>query len=322
MQAVSKYVEILFRHRLRFLILLVVLPAELAFACIFLFPHQTAASSLWVDTPTFINVPGATIGWNTYLTPAQNTVDSLNQLRSTDSFVSALGVKLDAKTTFRDADERDSVLGSVTSDMAVTAPGSHLVVITYTCPHEPICTNVLSATEDLYRESVTAQQSAQINVAIKFYTEQLAESQDKLNSDQKALTDYLSAHPGLTLADAALYPPFDKLVKAVQSDQAQVAAFQAKLDNVKLSAAALTELNKTVLQVVDKPHVVGGRFSALPKKQMVVAGVAALAIGFAVLVLMAWSDRSSREPSELENILKLPVVVTIPDLRLMEALDG
>jgi len=322
MQAVSKYVEILFRHRLRFLILLVVLPAELAFACIFLFPHQTAASSLWVDTPAFITVPGATIGWNTYLTPAQNTVDSLNQLRSTDSFVSALGVKLDAKTTFRDADERDSVLSSVTSDMAVTAPGSHLVVITYTCPHEPICTNVVTAAEELYRESLTAQQSAQIDVAIKFYTEQLALAQTTLTADQKALTEYMNEHPGVKTADASLNPQLDKLIRAVQADQDEVAGFEAKLDNVKLAAAAITELDKTVLQVVDKPHIVGGRFSALPKKQMVVAGVAALAIGFAVLVLMAWSDRSSREPSELENILKLPVVVTIPDLRLMEALDG
>src|SRR6202049_278208 len=96
----AKYVEILFRHRLRFLILLVVLPAELALACIFLFPHQTATSSLWVDTPAYISIPGAASGWNSYLTPAQNNVDALDQLRSTASCFKTLQSSLDTQNTF------------------------------------------------------------------------------------------------------------------------------------------------------------------------------------------------------------------------------
>src|SRR3981081_1135477 len=132
----AKYVEILFRHRLRFLILLVVLPAELALACIFLFPHQTASASLWVDTPAFISIPGAASGWNSYLTPAQNTVDAVDQLRSTDSFAKLLRSRLATTNTFESTSERDSVLLTVLTDTMITATGSHLVVFTYTCPHQ------------------------------------------------------------------------------------------------------------------------------------------------------------------------------------------
>jgi len=89
----AKYADILFRYRLRFLILFVVLPSELALACVFLFPHRVAMSSLWVDTPAYISVSAAATGWNQYLTPAQNTVDALNQLRSTASFVKTLGAE-------------------------------------------------------------------------------------------------------------------------------------------------------------------------------------------------------------------------------------
>ena len=96
----AKYVEILFRHRLRFLILIFILPAELATACIFLFPHQTAVSALWVDSPTYIQISPSVQGWNQYLTPAQNTVDALDQLRGTDSFVKALSAKLATSNTF------------------------------------------------------------------------------------------------------------------------------------------------------------------------------------------------------------------------------
>ena len=122
----AKYVEILFRHRLRFLILLIVLPAQLAAACIFVFPHQTAASSLWVDTPAYIIISPAVQGWNEFITPAQNTVDALNQLRSTDSYLLTLGSELDSMNTFRDFGERESVLSTVKADVLVTALRSRL----------------------------------------------------------------------------------------------------------------------------------------------------------------------------------------------------
>ena len=318
----AKYVEILFRHRLRFLILLIVLPAELAAACIFVFPHQTAASSLWVDTPAYISISPAVQGWNEFITPAQNTVDALNQLRSTDSYLLTLGSELDSMNTFRDFGERESVLSTVKADVLVTAAGSHLVQLTYTCPREPICSNVLTATEKIYRQWLTDQQNAQAKVAIDFYSGQIAAAQAKLNTDQSALTAYINAHPGVKASDAPLIPQFDLLTRNVNDDLIQLAGLQQKLDDTKLTDAAVGQTNNTVLKVIDPPKTTGGRLSALPKKQMIIAGVAGLALALAVLVLMAWSDRTVREPKELESMLRLPVVVTIPDLALMGSADG
>jgi hypothetical protein len=125
----AKYIEILFRHRLRFLILLVVLPAEVAVASIFIFPHVTAASSIWVDTPSYFGISPAATGWNQYLTPAQNTADSLNQFRSTGAFLKILGEDLDASQTFSDSGERGAVLSTVSTDLHVTPSCSHVVVL-------------------------------------------------------------------------------------------------------------------------------------------------------------------------------------------------
>jgi capsular polysaccharide biosynthesis protein len=318
----AKYVEILFRHRLRFLILLVVLPAELALACIFLFPHQTAASSLWVDTPAYITIPGAASGWNSYLTPAQNTVDALDQLRSTDSFLRTLRSNLDASNTFESISERDSVLSTVATDTLVTATGSHLVVLSYTCPHQPICTNVLTATVQIYNQWLVDQETAQASVAINFYTGQLADAQKKLESDETALTDYVNAHPGVKAADSTLIPEFGQLISTVDGDKSSVAALQSKLDDTKLNQAAIEQLDTTVFKVVDPARTIGGRLNNLPKKQMTIAGIASLALAAAVLLMMVWSDRSTREPKDIESRVRIPVVVTIPDLALMGSVDG
>lgn len=317
----AKYVEILFRYRLRFLILLVILPSEVALACILLFPHQTAVSSLWVDTPAYISISPAASNSSPYLSPAQNAVDALDQLRRTDSFAKTLRTSLDAMNTFESSSERDSVLATVTTDTLITATGSHLVVLTYTCPRQPICTNVLTSTEQIYHQWLVDQETAQAKVAIDFYTGQLADAQAKLTRDETALTDYVAAHPSLKPADAPLIPEFDQLIRSVDGDKSSVSALQQKLDDTKLTYAAVGQLDSTVLKVVDPARTVGGWLNALPKKQMAIAGIASLALAAAVLMTMVWSDRSTREPRDIEGRLRIPVVVTIPDLALVGA-DG
>jgi hypothetical protein len=318
----AKYVEILFRHRLRFLILLFILPAELAIACVFLFPHQTSTSSLWVDTPAYISIASSASGWNQYLTPAQNTVDSLNQLRSTDAFVKQLGSSLDSTNTFQSTSERDSVLETMEADTVISANGSHLVVLTYTCPREPICSTVLTTALQIYHQWLVDQQTAQAKVAIDFYSGQLTDAQAKLKSDEAALASYVAAHPKVKTADAQLIPQFDHLINNVDTDKVAVAEFQQKLEDTRLADAAVGQLDSTVFKVVDAPRTVGGRLNALPKKQMAIATIASLALAAAVLMMMVWSDRSTREPSEIESRLRIPVVVKIPDLALMGSADG
>jgi hypothetical protein len=318
----AKYVEILFRFRLRFLILFVLLPAELAAVCILLFPHQTAVSSLWVDRPAYISISPAASGWDQYLTPAQNTVDALNQLRSTDSFVNTLRGSLDASNTFQNTGERDSLLSTVLTDMTVNANGSHLVVVTYTCPREPICTNVVTSTEQIYHQWLVDQETAQAKVAIDFYNGQLADAQAKLRSDETALANYVAAHPNVKAADAPLIPQFDQLIRSVDGDTLAVSTLQQKLDDTKLSNAAVGQLDTTVLKVIDPPRIVGGRLNSIPKKQMAIAAIASLVLAIGVLVIMAWSDRSAREPKDIEGRLRIPVVATINDLALMGRADG
>jgi uncharacterized protein involved in exopolysaccharide biosynthesis len=322
MRALAKYVDILFRHRLRFLILLVVLPVEVAIACIPIFPHESAVSSLWVDTPAYFSISPAATGWNQYLTPAQNTQDALDQLRNTGAFVHTLGLDLDTIGTFRDTAERNSVLASVTTDLHVTATGSHLVVMTYTCPREPICTNVLTNTVQIYRNWLADQQTAQAKVAIDFYTGQLNDAVAKLQADETALNQYVDSHPSVKPSDAPLIPEFDQLLRNVEQDRIEVAALQQKLDAIKLTDAAAAQIDSTVLKVVDPPHVVGSQLSSMPRKQMAIAAGAALALGLLVLIVMAWFDRNVREPQELESRLRIPVVVTIPDLASAGATGG
>jgi hypothetical protein len=311
---VTKYLEILFRHRLRFLILLVLLPVEIAAAVVLIFPHDTAQASLWTDSPAYFGISASVTGWNQYLTPAQNTVDAMSQLTSTNAFYKSLSDSLDASGTQLSVGEREAVWSGFATDMKISASGSHLVVLNYVCSRKLICLNVLSSTVAVYRSWLSVQQQAQAKVALDFYTGQLATAQTQLAADQTALNRYMTANPGTKPADAVVNPEFNQLLRTVTDDQAQVNSLQSKLSGLQLTNAATAEIDNTILSVVDPPRITGGQLSSLPRKQLVIAEVAALAVAFAVLVVMAWSDRNVRDPKELQARLKIPVVATIPDL--------
>jgi len=311
-QPLAKYVDILFRHRVRFLLLFIVLPLELATACVFLFPHESAVMSLWVETPTFF--PTQATGWNQYLTPAQNTQDALNQLTDTSTFAHTLGVDLDASHTFQDQGERDAVLGSLSTDIRITATGSHLVLINYTCPRRPICIDVLNNTLQIYRDWQSQRADDQEKAAREFYQGQLADANAQLTADSAAVNQYLTLHPKESQLELLGDAQYQVLARTVTQDQGQITALQGKLDAIDLTSAAAKQIDDTMVRQMDPPRVVGGRLSALPRKQMIIAGGLGLAVALVVLVVMAWLDRTVRESRELESRLKLPVVSTIPDL--------
>src|SRR5579864_859482 len=85
----ARYVEILFRHWVRFAVILVLMPVPVSIATLLYFRTVQSTTNLWVEEPTYL---GADIssnnvaGWNQYLTPSQNETDELAQYLQTDSF--------------------------------------------------------------------------------------------------------------------------------------------------------------------------------------------------------------------------------------------
>jgi uncharacterized protein involved in exopolysaccharide biosynthesis len=310
----SKYFELLFRHRLRFLTLFILLPAVAASAVILLYPHQVASSTLWVDSPTYFEISPSATGWNQYLTPSQNTVDALNQLMATNSFYRTLGERMDAAHAFNSPDEQKAILGAVSSDLKAVATGSHLVLLTYTCPRKAVCVAMLSNTVDIYRDWLAARQQAQASIALTFYAGQLTDSQTKLQADQTALANYFTAHPGVKLTDTSTNAELDQLYRTVTADRNSVTSLQSRLDSLKLTDAAAVQIDNTVLNVIDPPRIISSSLGALPTKQLALVVGACLLVGVAVLAVMAWSDRRVRDPKDLQARLHIPVVAAIPDL--------
>src|ERR1700682_2445833 len=123
----ARYVEMLLRYWVRFVILLIVAPMILGAGSALYLRSYTGAASMWIETPSYLGQTVTPSGWNSYLTPAQNQSDVLNELLSTDAFVNQIGDRLTQTGVVTDQATLAAILNSIGTNMHVTADGTHLV---------------------------------------------------------------------------------------------------------------------------------------------------------------------------------------------------
>ena len=307
----SRYLEPLFRHWIQFVALLLVIPVALVAGNLaFLRTHQ-ASAQLWVDNPSYLGTAASPPDWSQYLSPAQNETDSLTQALKTQSFKDSVADSLVASGAITTRKQRGEVVGSMRSALRVTASGTHLVSLTYSCDRAALCLGVVTATIDQYRQQLADSQRNQAAVAEAFYTTQLATAQTNLTTAQAALSTYLVEHPGAGLTDPT--GTADKLQRDVTTSRAIISSLSDKLTQTQLTAAASKKVVDTVSRIADAPAIDGGNILGAPetKRALLESGVSWL-VAIAYLALLAWLDRTVRDPQDLERKVQVPVLATIP----------
>jgi hypothetical protein len=316
----AKYVDLLFRFRIRFFLLLVLLPAVIGGATVFFFPTYKATASLWVDSPTAFGTAFTPIGWNRYLTPSMNESDILTQLLGTRAFATGLDDRLVASGEIPNKTERDQVVWTVGAHLKVTATGSQLMTISMTCDRPAVCTQVLIEAINLFREQEGKLQAAQFKAGKDFLSTQLQNSQATLKVAEDSLQRYLAEHPGVKAdaVTASTNSDLARLMGDVQQNQANANDLQYNLNAVTTMSSASAA---TGPKVIDAPHVSRGGLlgdGTSLKRAGMYAG-ACVAVGLIYLFALSWVDKTTRDVKELERRLKVPVVATIPVLSPVKA---
>lgn len=318
----SRYVESLFRFRIRFALLLLVIPVAAAAASVAFFPSYKASAALWVDYPTYFGSRFTPVGWNQYLTPAQNESDAFTQLISTSSFVGTLGDRLSASGAVTDPSEERTVLGYIYTTLKVNAIGSHLMTISVSCDRKPVCIAVLNETITLFREQESKLEQDQADVGIAFLSGQLATAQASEKSSEDALSKYLAENPTLKAdaVTAASYPELARLMADVQQQRANVADLQNQLSQAEYLNSGSARLTEVGPLVMDAPHISNGGLlgDGTSLKRAMVVAAAAVALGGAYLILVTWLDKTARDTKELERRLNVRVIAAIDKMRQLE----
>jgi hypothetical protein len=311
----AKYVEVLFRHRIRFATLFLI-PIALATCVTVVFASFRASATLAISDPSSFGATFVPIGWSTNLTPAQNLADSISQVVKTQAFSQGLSDSLSSSgATTSDAELRQ-VVGSIGTGLRVSPSGSHLVYLTYTCHRAGLCGQVLGDAIASLRAQLVQTMRDQAAGTATFWGGQLKDDQASLASAQAALHSYAAANPGVAIDPGTSDPQVVLLLDSVRQWQAKVVEAQDTLSLAQYTSTESARLMQIGITAIDQPHMVSSRFigdgTSLPLAAL--ALVAGLAAAVAYFVLLVWADKTARDPRALERRLGVPVVATIPKL--------
>jgi hypothetical protein len=314
-----RYIEILFRFKVRFAFLLLVIPAVAGAVTILLFPSYSASAHLWVDDPGYFGGVTPT-GWSQYLTPAQNEADGLNQLTLTHAFqvdlYSALGADI--------PDQSQRVSAILNDKLAVVPLESHLILVTASCGHPPVCTAVVSRAIDVMRTEQIQSEQRNAQTGLAYLTQQLQQAQAAQSQAASKLATYLAAHPGTkvdsTDPNQVPDPALAALLASVQTTKNTTSDLQSQVDRDNTVVAANITRDQSNPRVIDEAAVSGagllGDHTVLKKAGVVAGG--AFALGLMYVFLLGWLDKTLRDPRDIERRFKVPVVTTIPELQPSE----
>jgi hypothetical protein len=192
------------------------------------------------------------------------------------------------------------------------------MTLRYICPDVNLCKPVLNVALDVYRAEYSKQKSRAIETARSIYAKQLETAQAQVGSSVTALQAYDAQHPraaGSSIADDAA-----RVTLQHGLDQAQAGVDKVKSDVAHLETATQVANGITGdMAVIDQPKMGKGLFG-IPGlrsdnlKTDSVVFIACLVAAIAYLVLVAFLDRSVREPGEITSKLGKSVV-TIPDFQ-------
>jgi uncharacterized protein involved in exopolysaccharide biosynthesis len=316
--------EIVFRQRRRFLLLLVLLPA-LSLVLGFLIPRPYQASAtLWaakryeVTDATWVSEWYNMLGVNNTV-PAQAQAQALMELLNSRAFDLQIASATDlprhvSTSTFQQRD--DALFADISRNVKVQADGNNLVSITYTNADPHIALQVVTATIQTF--ALTSQQ-----LAVQSAQELLAMDQTQLDALQRSVADaeanlqaYVDTNPGLRndTTKQANDSQYQFLIGQLTSAKKNAADVQAQIAQLQLQLTTIGGQADVFFSVQDAAVLVPLKTSRTQILLLALAvGLAiALVISAVYLALLTRADRSIYSEAEIETALSVPVLAEIP----------
>lgn len=333
-----RLLETFFRHRL-LLLGPVVLVLVGAMGWVLIQPPTYSSSvRVWVEKQTLVPDPNE----NPYLTPAQEQAGVLTELIDTKYFDAKVGRRsplfgaIKAASahgsggirthlmrlvglagpagTLTDSQVDDQVFGTILASTLVIPSGPEIMTVTYSAGDPQMATMVAQAIVDQYMDETLTNERTQADAAVAFYMSQVKQSQADMAVADKAVDDYLLANPSQRGANAV---PDARMLQLRQDDDAahqRTNSVLDKLDTARLNRVALDQSGTSGIRVLDKAELPTSPSSI--KKVVIEAVGVGLVLAILIVVVgvlaLTWLDSTIRGPQEVETILDLRPVGSVP----------
>jgi hypothetical protein len=305
---------------------------------LYLWRSYSASEAVWVDDPgTFGQGISNALGFDPYSTAAQNFARLFSNLVGTQSFNDGIADKLVTQNMIHSDAERGTLIsslslltispgrssssgsssGSASGSSGTSTNGDHIISIQYVCKKEVFCPAVLLAALDVLRVQYSELKARSAATARAIYEANLKAGEADVAAATAAIQKYQASLPK---AKAGSSQNQDPVLTSLQHD---LDAAQKEVDTAKaelLTIDTVAQVSKGMandLYVVDGPRVQKGLYGIKGAsndnvKSDAIAWASCLAVAAVYLILVAFLDRTVRDPAQLKKRLGKPVT-SIPE---------
>lgn len=327
----KRTLEALFRHSWQIFLLLMLFPV-VGVAVTYVFVPRTyqATASLWaLHRYAVIGATGAESDLTA--TPSQTQATALTDLLQTRSFTQAVTQGIDlahplglGSSVIADPQQlQQALFTEISTHVVVTASGYNLFKLSYINRDPLVAQQIIRAVISNYGSQSLGLSVAEGKDLLTSYQAQLQSVMQTENAAVNAEAQYLQQHPDLASSPTkqAADPQYQQLEAARVQAQASVETIQNQINTLQQSIGTTGGSTNTLFQTLDAPQVTP---VSRTKSYLVGGGVGlgvALLADIIFLVLLVRRDRAIYSPSDLEEVVALPVIMRLPRLTAASVLS-
>lgn len=336
--AMLRLVETFFRHRMLLLAPMALVAIASLGWVVTQPPSYDASVRIWTQRQTLVPDPNG----NPYLSPAQEQAAVLTELISTKYFCAKVGKRTPLAGVARfhlehasggtrqkllslvglgssrgpvtDSQVDDLVFTTISASTLILPSGPEIIAITYRDTDPQMAATIAQAIADQFIDETLSNQRVQADAALTFYTGQLQQARSDTATADKAMDDYIAANTAQRSANASPDARLSQLKHDDDAAHARLASVQDKLDQARLDRAALNQPGVDGIRVLDRAEP-PSRASSTRKTIFTAVGVT-VALVLLILVVgvlaLTWVDSTIRRPEEVETVLDLRPVGSVP----------
>lgn len=314
----TKFLEILFRNRVR-LAALLLLPVLVSGIVVFFLPRTYEATArLWANRR--YTVIGATgLESDLQSTPSTTQATALTGFLQIEGFdlqvAKNTGLAKQMNVPASDTQRlNDALYAELSTHVNVTGSGSNLIVIQYANKNPVVAMQVVKSVVDQYRDTSTLYATTTGSQLLASLQGQRDTAQNVLQSATQRATQYLHDH-GFTANSTAAQndPQYQLLASAVTQAQTNLTAIENSYNGME---ANIAEISQPLFLTVDAPTVPTQPESRA--KSLLIGGAVGLVIGLLAVIgyflILVRLDQSVYSSADMPAITDYPVLIQIQKL--------
>jgi hypothetical protein len=273
--------DVIFQYLPGIVAVLLIPPVLTAGLALTLDQSRVVSTRVWADRPVF-TPDFAPDQFSPAESPAQNEAAMVQEMISTDSFISQVLAKVEPQYGNWSPDHQAQALEGIRQGLSTSAEGTHLFVISFRTTRVDYGKAVLKAVVDVFGVTLIHLQSNQVASASTTFQAELYAAQQDMDRAVAQAESYRASHH-IDFQAAATDPNYSSLLAQAKAAMDRYLADQARVDAAQASQGAVVSVQASLFHVIDQASVVPQPITL--SSPAVRAALIVLAVNVAIVVL-------------------------------------